>query len=196
MGFLARKHGLTIDALLAAEIVTADGDVLIVDEGSHPDLFWAIRGGGGNFGVATRLHLRLHPVGDCVGGMLFLPATPDVVEGFVAEADHAPEELSTIVNVMTAPPMPFIPEEAHGQLIVIAFMTYAGEVADGERAIAPFRALAEPLADMVRTMRYPEMYPPRRRRTTRSRHRTRATSTRSARRRPRTSSSGRRSPAR
>ena len=81
-----RKHGLTIDDLLAAEIVTADGELLHVDAETHPDLFWAIRGGGGNFGVATRLRFRLHEVGTIVGGMLILPATAEVIDGFIAEA--------------------------------------------------------------------------------------------------------------
>jgi FAD/FMN-containing dehydrogenase len=160
VGFLSRKHGLTIDELLAAELVTADGDLLYVDDETHEDLFWAIRGGGGNFGVATRFKFRLHPVEPFVGGILFLPATPEVVAGFVAEAAVAPEELSTIANVMTAPPMPFLPEELHGKLVLMAMVAYAGEVEDGERAIAPLRALAEPMADMVRPMSYPEMYPP------------------------------------
>ena len=160
VGFLSRKHGLTIDELLAAEVVTADGDLLYADDETHEDLFWAIRGGGGNFGVATRFKFRLHPVEPFVGGMLFLPATPEVVAGFVAEAEVAPDELSTIANVMTAPPMPFLPEEVHGKLVLMVLVAYAGEVEDGERAIAPLRALAEPLADMVRPMSYPEMYPP------------------------------------
>ena len=160
IGFLVRKHGLTIDDLLAAEVVTADGEHLHVDAESHPDLFWAIRGGGGNVGVATRFRFRLHEVGTIVGGMLFLPATPDVVASFVAEAEAAPEELSTIANVMPAPPMPFVPEEAHGKLVVMAMLVYAGDVAAGERAVAPFRALATPIADMVRPMSYPEIYPP------------------------------------
>ena len=160
VGFLSRKHGLTIDELLAAEVVTADGDLLYADDETHEDLFWAIRGGGGNFGVATRFKFRLHPVEPFVGGMMFLPATPEVVAGFVAEAEVAPDELSTIANVMTAPPMPFLPEEVHGKLVLMVLVAYAGEVEDGERAIAPVRALAEPLADMVRPMSYPEMYPP------------------------------------
>jgi FAD/FMN-containing dehydrogenase len=160
VGFLVRKHGLTIDDLLAAEVVTADGELLRVDDSSHPDLFWAIRGGGGNFGVVTRFQFRLHPVDAFVGGLLFLPATPEVIAGFVAEAEAAPEELSTIANVMPAPPMPFLPPDQHGQLVVMAFMAYAGPVEDGERAIAPFRALATPVADMVRPMAYAEMYPP------------------------------------
>ena len=160
VGFLVRKHGLTIDDLLAAEVVTADGDLLRVDADNHPDLFWALRGGGGNFGVATRLQFRLHEVGTVVGGMLFLPATPDVIAGFVAAAEAAPEELSTIANVMPAPPMPFVPPEDHGRPVIMAMLVYAGDVEAGERALAPFRALAKPVADMLRPLPYPEMYPP------------------------------------
>ena len=158
VGFLVRKHGLTIDDLLAAEVVTADGQLLRVDADSHPDLFWAIRGGGGNFGVATRLQLRLHELDGIVGGMLILPATADTIYGFMAEAEAAPEELSAIANVMPAPPMPFLPPEQHGRLVIFALLAYAGEVDAGTRAIAPFRALAEPAADMVRPMRYPELF--------------------------------------
>jgi FAD/FMN-containing dehydrogenase len=158
VGFLVRKHGLTIDDLLAAELVTADGRLLRVNGDSHPDLFWAIRGGGGNFGVATRMKFRLHELDRIVGGMMMLPATPDVIASFVAEAEAAPEELSTIANVMLAPPMPFVPAEHHGRPIVMALLVYAGSGEAAERAVAPFRALATPIADMVRPMRYPEMY--------------------------------------
>jgi FAD/FMN-containing dehydrogenase len=160
VGFLVRKHGLTIDDLLGADVVTADGEIVTVDAESHPDLFWAIRGGGGNFGVVSRFRYRLHPVKMIVGGMLFLPATSDVVEGFMELAANAPQQLSMIANVMTAPPMPFIPEEFHGSPIVMAFLCYAGDVEAGERVLAPFRSLATPLADMVRPMTYAEMYPP------------------------------------
>lgn len=160
VGFLVRKHGLTIDSLLAAEVVTADGYLLHVDAETHPDLFWAIRGGGGNFGVATRFQFQLHDVNTIVGGMLILPATPDVIASFIAEAEAAPEELSVIANVMSAPPMPFLPVEAYGKLIIMALMVYAGEVEAGERALASFRALAEPIADTLKPMTYPEMFPP------------------------------------
>jgi FAD/FMN-containing dehydrogenase len=158
VGYLVRKHGLTIDDLLAAELVTADGQVLRTDAETHPDLFWAIRGGGGNFGVATRFRYRLHPVDRVVGGMLLLPATAEVIAAFVAEAEAAPEELSAIANVMVAPPMPPIPEQAHGKLMVMALLCWAGEVEAGERAVARFRGLATPFADMVRPMPYPEIY--------------------------------------
>jgi FAD/FMN-containing dehydrogenase len=160
IGYLLRKYGLTIDDLLAAEIITADGQFLRLDGDAHPDLFWAIRGGGGNFGVATRFRFRLHEVGTILGGMLILPATPDVIASFIAEADAAPEELTTIASVMPAPPMPFVPPEHHGKLVVMAMLVYAGEVGAGERAVAPFRALAKPVVDLVRPMRYPEVYPP------------------------------------
>ncbi len=160
VGFLVRKHGLTIDDLLAAEVVTADGQLLRADAETHPDLFWAIRGGGGNFGVATRFQFRLHPLGTIVGGILMLPAMPEVIASFVAQAQAAPEELSTIANVLPAPPLPFVPAEYRGRLVVGALLAYAGAVQDGERAVAPFRALATPIADLVRPMAYPEIYPP------------------------------------
>lgn len=160
VGYLVRKHGLTIDDLLGAEIVTADDELLHVDAEHHPDLFWAIRGGGGNFGVATRFRYRLHELPTIVGGMLMLPATAQIVAEFIALAEAAPEELSTIANVMPAPPMPFVPVEHYGELIVMAFMAYAGDAEAGERALAPFRALAEPIVDMVKPMPYPEIYPP------------------------------------
>jgi len=160
IGYLTRKHGMTIDSLLAAEIVTADGEIRIVDEDHEPDLFWAIRGGGGNLGVVTRFRFALQEVGEVYGGMLVLPATPEVIVGFMEAAAAAPEELSGIANVMSAPPMPFLPEDVHGTPIVMALMAYAGDVAEGERVLATFRALATPLADMVAAIPYPQMYPP------------------------------------
>jgi FAD/FMN-containing dehydrogenase len=160
IGYLVRKHGMTIDNLLAADVVTADGRLLRVDEQTHPDLFWAIRGGGGNFGVATRFQYRLHEVPTFVGGMLMLPASAELVAEFIALADAAPEELSTIANVMPAPPLPFVPAEQHGKLAVLALLAYAGDTEAGERVLAPFKALATPLVDMVKPMPYPEIYPP------------------------------------
>jgi FAD/FMN-containing dehydrogenase len=160
VGYLSRKHGLTIDNLIAVDVVTADGALVRADATSNPDLFWAIRGGGGNFGVATRFQFRLHEVGTVIGGMLMLPATADVITSFLAAADAAPEELTTIANVMPAPPMPFVPAEHHGKLVIFALMVYTGPLDAGERAVAPFRSLAEPIVDMLRPMPYPEIYPP------------------------------------
>jgi FAD/FMN-containing dehydrogenase len=160
VGDLVRKYGLTIDSLLAADVVTADGQVVRVDAEHHPDLFWPIRGGGGNFGVATRFKYRLHPVESTMGGILILPATADTIAGFVAAADAAPEELSTIANVMPCPPMPFVAEEYHGRIVILALICYAGDTEPGERAVAPFRELATPIADLLKTQPYPDMYPP------------------------------------
>jgi FAD/FMN-containing dehydrogenase len=160
VSYFVRKDGLTIDNLLAAEIVTADGQLRLVDADTEPELFWGIRGGGGNFGVATRFLYRLHELDSFVGGMLVLPATAEVVAGFIAAAEAAPEELSTIANVMNCPPMPNVPEEHHGKLVILAFMAFAGNAQAGEREMAPFRALATPLVDEVKPMPYPEIYPP------------------------------------
>jgi FAD/FMN-containing dehydrogenase len=160
VGYLVRKHGLTIDNLLAADVVTADGQLVRTDAEQHPDLFWAIRGGGGNFGVATRFLYRLHELRSIVGGMLILPATAETLTGFMTAAEDAPEELSTIANVMPCPPMPFVPADQHGKLVVMALMAFAGDDEAGERALAPFRDLAPPIVDMLRPMAYPEMYPP------------------------------------
>ena len=160
IGFLVRKHGLTIDSLLAAELVTADGRHLHTDSERYPDLFWAIRGGGGNFGVVTRLKFRLHELRQFTGGLLVLPATPDTIAGFSAAALSAPEELTTIGNIMPAPPLPFLPVEVHGRLVILGMIAYAGDPDSAGRAIAPFRALATPLADTVAPMPYAGMYPP------------------------------------
>ncbi len=160
VGYLSRKHGLTIDSLLAAEIVTADGELRTVDATHEPDLFWAIRGGGGNFGIAVRFKYRLSDLPAFTGGMICLPATAETVAGFVAAAEAAPDELSTIANVMPAPPMPFLPAEVHGKLVILGMIAYAGDDAAAERAIAPFRTLATPYADFIKPGPYLSMYPP------------------------------------
>ncbi len=160
VGYLVRRFGLTIDDLLAAEVVTADGAVLVTDADHHPDLFWGIRGGGGNFGVATRFRFRLHELPVVTGGMLVLPATAATVEGSMRLAAEAPDELSMIANVMPCPPMPFVPEEHHGRLVVLAMLCVAASADVAAPMLAPFRALAAPLADMVTEMPYTGMYPP------------------------------------
>ena len=158
IGYLVRKHGLTIDSLLAVEIVTASGDILIADEAHHADLFWGVRGGGGNFGVVTRFKYRLHPLPAFTGGPLVLPPTPEIIAGFAALADTAPEELSAIAMIMPIPPVPMVPVEAHGKLAFIAMMAYAGDPEAAQKALAPFRALATPLADLVGPAPYSSLY--------------------------------------
>ncbi len=158
IGYLVRKHGMTIDNVLAAEIVTADGDVRLIDRESDPDLFWAIRGGGGNFGVVTRFKYQLQPAESFVGGILVLPATAESVTGFIDAAAVASEDLSTIANVMDCPPMPFVPEEWHGKPVILAMLGHTGDQAAGEKAMEPFRSLATPIADMLKPMPYPEMF--------------------------------------
>ena len=160
IGFLVRKFGMTIDSLLAADIVTADGRHLRADAEHHADLFWAIRGGGGNFGVVTRLQFRLHELTQFTGGVLILPATPETIAGFVRASMTAPDELSTIGNVMPAPPLPLLPSEVHGRLVIFAMMAFAGDEQSAERAIAPFRSLATPIVDTVKPGPYVGMYPP------------------------------------
>jgi FAD/FMN-containing dehydrogenase len=159
IGWLVRKHGLTIDDLLAMELVTADGERLKVDSDRHPDLFWALRGGGGNFGVVTRLKYRLHEIDTVLGGMLVLPASPGIVRALIAAADDAPDELSTIAILARLPPLPFVSAEHHGQPALMVRVAYAGHLEHGEQALASVRALATPLADAITPMPYQHLYP-------------------------------------
>jgi FAD/FMN-containing dehydrogenase len=159
IGWLARKHGLTIDSLVAVEVVTADGRIVTANEDRHPDLFWAVRGGGGNFGIVTRFVFRLHPVGTVLGGALFLPVTRAVLEGLVPAAEAAPDELTTITFIMATPPLPFVPEELHFKPSAIVMFVHASDdVAAGQAALESFRALATPLAEGVFPMPYPGIY--------------------------------------
>ena len=158
IGWLVRKHGLTIDDLLAVELVTAHGERLQVNSKRHPELFWALRGGGGNFGVITRLQYRLHEVDTILGGMLILPARPGMLRSFIATAHNAPDELSTIAILAPAPPLPFVPTKHHGQPALMVRLAYAGDLDAGHHAIAPLRSLATPLADAVTPMPYQQMY--------------------------------------
>ena len=150
---------MTIDNLLAADLVTADGEIVMANERENSDLFWAIRGGGGNFGVATRFRYRLHAMPNFTGGLMVLPATPEAIAGFVDAAANGPEELGTIANVMPCPPLPFVSPDLHGKLVNFALIGFCGPDDVAEKALAPIRAL-KPLADMVKPEPYPQMYPP------------------------------------
>jgi FAD/FMN-containing dehydrogenase len=155
---MVRKYGLTIDSVLSATVVTARGDIVTASPFEHPDLFWAIRGGGGNFGIVTEFEFRLAPVGQILGGDLVLPATREVIRGYLDYIVEAPDDLTTLADVMRAPPAPFIPEERVGEPVLHILVCWTGDQEAGERAIAPLRALATPVADVVRPMPYPVIY--------------------------------------
>jgi FAD/FMN-containing dehydrogenase len=158
IGLMVRKYGLAIDNLLKAQVVTADGTIVTASPDEHPDLFWAIRGGGGNFGVVTEFTYRLAPVEQILGGYLFLPASREVIRGYLEYAIAAPDELTTIADLMHAPPAPFMPEERVGELVLAILVCWTGNEIDGERALAPLRALATPVAEAVAIMPYPTIY--------------------------------------
>ena len=160
IGWLARKHGLTIDNLLSVDLVTADGQLVTASADEHPDLFWALRGGGGNFGIITAFTFRLHRVATIYGGGIIHPATPDVVRAYLDAADAAPDELTTIAFIVQAPPLPFIPAEAHGKLVLFSTVCFAGDLERGPEALAPLRTLAgvEPIADVTGPMPYPGLF--------------------------------------
>ncbi len=152
LGHLMRKHGLTVDNLLSVDLVTADAEQVRVDAESEPDLFWGLRGGGGNFGIATALEYRLHPVGPLVlGGPIFWPIAdaPQVLRFLRDFAPVAPDELGITLTMMLAPPAPFLPPEQFGKPVVGLVLVWAGDPAEGERAIAPLRRIGSPIADAV-----------------------------------------------
>jgi FAD/FMN-containing dehydrogenase len=158
IGFMVRKYGLAIDNLLAAQVVTAAGEIVTASESEHPELFWAIRGGGGNFGIVTEFTYRLAPVGQILGGELMLPASREVLRGYLDYVAAAPDDLTTIANLWHAPPAPHVPQERVGELVLSILVCWTGSVADGERALAPLRALATPVADAVSPIPYPDIY--------------------------------------
>jgi FAD/FMN-containing dehydrogenase len=152
IGWLMRKHGLTVDNLLAVDVVTAGGELLRASEDEHPDLFWALRGGGGNFGVVTAFEFRLHPVGPTVlaGPILWDASDAGEVLRFYRDFVHdAPDELGTVVRFGTAPPLADIPAELHWRPVVMVGTCYAGAIEAGERALRPLRACRTPLLDLA-----------------------------------------------
>ena len=151
-GWLSRKHGLTVDNLLSADVVTAAGELVRASETDNPDLFWAIRGGGGNFGAVTSFEFRLHPVGpQVIAGLIVHPlsAAKDVLREYRRLVAQAPDELCCWVVMRKAPPLPFLPPEVHGTEVLVLAVCYAGDSAAGEKAVAPFRAIGSPIADVV-----------------------------------------------
>jgi FAD/FMN-containing dehydrogenase len=152
IGHLMRKFGLTIDALRSCDVVTADGELVVASADENSELFWGLRGGGGNFGVVTSMELELQPLGPTIlAGLIAWPLdqAPTVLAGMRDFLADAPDEVGVLGNVRLAPPMPFIPEELHGKPIVAMVLTYAGSVEDGEAALRPLRELGTPAFDGV-----------------------------------------------
>ena len=156
-GWLSRKFGFTVDNLISADVVTADGALVQASAVENPDLFWAIRGGGGNFGVVTSFEFKLHPVGpDLASGLIVHPFAHarELLAGYRDVAAAAPDELTVWVVLRKAPPLPFLPAEVHGKEILVFAVCYAGEPAKAEKALAPLRALGEPIADVIGVQPY------------------------------------------
>ena len=151
-GWLSRRLGLTIDNLLSAEVVTAEGEIVRASARENPDLFWGIRGGGGNFGIVTSFEFQLHPVGpEVLSGLVVHPlgAAGDVLRYYRDFLPTTPEALSCWFVLRQAPPLPFLAAEWHGKPILALAMCWSGELAEGERVTAPLRSFGKPLADVV-----------------------------------------------
>jgi FAD/FMN-containing dehydrogenase len=156
IGYLARGYGLSCDNLVSAQVVTADGETVTASESDHPDLFWALRGGGGNFGVATELSYRLHPVGEIYGGPMFfeLADAPALLAYFDDFIENAPREYGGFPAFQIAPPLPFVPEDRVGEPFVAIVSCWTGSASDGEKILQGFRDVAKPVAEHVGPMPY------------------------------------------
>ncbi|MEX0665173.1 MAG: FAD-binding oxidoreductase [Acidimicrobiia bacterium] len=152
IGWLMRKHGLTVDNLVEAEVITAEGDIVRASTKEHPDLFWALRGGGGNFGVVSSFRFALHPVGPTVvAGPVFWAAedTIDVLRFYRDFVADAPDELGNVIRLGTIPPLPVVDQELHFRPAVAVASCYAGPVEDGERAVRALHEFGTPLVDLL-----------------------------------------------
>jgi FAD/FMN-containing dehydrogenase len=160
IGWLMREHGLACDNLLGADVVTADGRVLHASDSENAELFWGLRGGGGNFGIVTQFEFALHPVGPTVfAGPIFYPADAAgaVLRLFREWSADAPDGLTGFVTLMTAPPLPVIPEQWHGEKVAAFIAVSPGPIDEAGAAISPFRTVAEPIADLAGPMPYTAM---------------------------------------
>jgi FAD/FMN-containing dehydrogenase len=160
IGWMVRKHGLTVDRLRAVELVTADGQLLRASADENAELFWGLRGGGGNFGIATAFEVDLHPAGMVLGGAVFydMREAEAILQAYTRYAATAPDELTGMALLMAAPPAPFIPPEMQGLPSIVIFVCYTGDLAEGERVLAPLRALGTPVADVIAPIPYPVMF--------------------------------------
>jgi FAD/FMN-containing dehydrogenase len=159
IGYLTRGYGLSIDNLVSAEVVTADGQVRTASATENPDLFWALRGGGGNFGVVTSLEFQLHPINDVYVGLFFyeLEHAGTLFRFYREFIQNAPEAYGAFPAFQIAPPLEFIPADRHGDTFCIAVVHWAGPLDEGEQAMKPFRDLAPVVAEMVGPMPYPAL---------------------------------------
>jgi FAD/FMN-containing dehydrogenase len=157
IGYLARGYGLTCDNLISADVVLADGSFVRASGDDNPDLFWALRGGGGNFGVVTSFEYRLHPVSDVYVGLFFyeIDETRNLLRFFRDFIKDAPREFGGFPAFQVAPPLPFVPEDRHGDTFCVAVVQWAGALDEGENAMKPFRDLAPPVGQMAGPMPYP-----------------------------------------
>ncbi|MBN3946379.1 MAG: FAD-binding oxidoreductase [Nostoc sp. NMS7] len=158
-GWLTRKYGLTIDNLISAEVITADGNKIRTSENENPDLFWAIRGGGGNFGVVTEFEFQLHPVGpEILAGLIVFPFSQakQVLTQYRNFVESAPKELNVWVVLRKAPPLPFLPESVHGKEVIILPVFYVGDIAEGEKLIEPLRSFGDAYGEHIGTQPYIE----------------------------------------
>ena len=157
IGWLMRKYGATVDNLISVDIVTAEGDLLTASETVNSELFWGVRGGGGNFGIVTSFEYRLHPVGPTVlGGPIFhaLEDAPKVLRFYREFAAAAPDELTTIFNLRVAPPLPFLPKDLHGKPIVMVGACYAGSAQEGGDVVRPLKEFGRPIVDLLQPRPY------------------------------------------
>ncbi len=159
IGYLTRGFGLSLDNLISADVVLADGSFVTASEKDNADLFWALRGGGGNFGVVTNFEFRLHPVDMIVGGPMFFEVedAPDVIRAFDKYITNAPRQLGAFFAWQIAPPLPFIPEDRHGDTFCALVACWAGPAKDAKKAIAPLRDAAPLVADAVGPAPYPAL---------------------------------------
>ncbi|HUK29309.1 MAG TPA: FAD-binding oxidoreductase [Candidatus Acidoferrales bacterium] len=159
IGYLTRGAGLSLDNLVSADVVLADGSFVTASEKNHPDLLWALRGGGGNFGVVTSFQYKLHPVKDIVGGVMLFEVgdAPKVMKAYNEYITHAPRELGAFFAWQIAPPLPFIPEKRHGDTFCAMVMCWTGPPDQAAKAFAPFRSAAPVVAEFVSPMPYPAM---------------------------------------
>ncbi|CAE6854154.1 FAD-binding oxidoreductase [Paraburkholderia domus] len=156
-GWLSRRYGMTVDNLISADVVTADGELVRASADSHEDLFWAIRGGGGNFGVVTRFEFALHPVGPLVyGGLVVLPLdqAKNALLQYRAAVEQMPEELSVWAVLRLAPPLPFLPPEVHGKPVIVFAMCYSGPVENGPSVVEAVRGFGTPVGEHLGPMPY------------------------------------------